>query len=100
MLCSTMTATSPMTNQAFETLQLAVDLCVTQAELARRINRRPQEVWNWLNRDRQAPIDACPFIESVCADPRITCEMLRPDYDGWALIRAGGVLVGATSVAA
>lgn len=95
-----MTATTPMTDQALETLQLAVDLCTTQAELARRINRRPQEVWNWLNRDRQAPIDACPFIESVCADQRITCETLRPDYDGWALIRAGGVLGSATPAAA
>ncbi|WP_264856596.1 transcriptional regulator [Burkholderia cenocepacia] len=80
---------------ALETLLLAVELCGnTQAELARRIGRKPQEVWNWLKRDGQAPIDACPFIEAACADPRVTCETLRPDYDGWAIVRAGGSTPG------
>lgn len=75
------------TPSPLETLQLAVDICATQAELARRINRSPQDVWNWLNRDHQAPVDACPFIENACADPRVICETLRPDYAGWALLR-------------
>lgn len=86
-----MNATTQPIPTALEALTLAVELCDTQAKLARRIGRKPQEVWNWLNRDHQAPIDACPFIEAACADPRVTCETLRPDYDGWALIRAGAV---------
>lgn len=71
-----------------DTLVLAISLCESQAELARRIKRSPQEVWNWLNRDKQVPVDACPFIESAVGDPRVTCETLRPDYEGWALMRA------------
>jgi DNA-binding transcriptional regulator YdaS (Cro superfamily) len=97
----TMTETTPMTATALATLQLAVELCTSQAELARRIGRKPQEVWNWLNRDSQAPIDACAFIEAACSDPRVTCESLRPDYDGWVLLRRGtGLPAGITPAAA
>jgi DNA-binding transcriptional regulator YdaS (Cro superfamily) len=70
-----------------ETLLLAVDLCQTKAELARRINRKPQEINNWLNRGDKVPVEACPFIANACADPRVTCEALRPDYEGWAVLR-------------
>lgn len=72
---------------ALQTLLRAVDLCVTKAELARRIKRSPQEVWNWVNRDKRAPVDACPFIVAACDHPDVTLERLRPDYEGWALLR-------------
>ncbi|WP_429437641.1 transcriptional regulator [Paraburkholderia sp. GAS33] len=79
-------------NPSLETLLLAVHLCNnSQAELARRINRSKQDIWNWLNRDKRAPVDACPFIEAACGDPRVTCELLRPDYEGWALLRASAL---------
>lgn len=80
--------TLPLVSPSLRALQLAVEKFDSQAEFARRIKRRPQEVWNWLNRDHQAPIDACPFIEAACSDDRITCETLRPDYEGWAILRA------------
>lgn len=71
-----------------QTLLLAISLCATKAEFARRIKRSPQEVWNWVNRDKRAPVDACPFIVAACTHPDITLERLRPDYEGWALISA------------
>ncbi|QWC87524.1 helix-turn-helix domain-containing protein [Cupriavidus metallidurans] len=71
---------------ALQTLELAVSLCKTKAEFARRIRRSPQEVWNWVHRDRRAPVDACPFIVAACKHPEVTLEGLRPDYQGWALV--------------
>lgn len=72
---------------ALETLLLAVTLCGSQAEFARRIGRSTQAVWTWVNREKQAPVEACPFIEDAFKDPRITCERLRPDYKGFEILR-------------
>lgn len=72
------------------TLELAVRLCGSQAELARRTESSSQEVWNWINRERKAPIEACPFIVAACRHPDVTLERLRPDYKGWDLLPACG----------
>lgn len=74
---------------ALSTLCRAVELCDNnQALLARRCKRKPQEIWNWINRDKKAPVDACPFIEAACDfNPEVTCEKLRPDYEGWEILR-------------
>lgn len=77
-------------NLALDTLKLAVTLCGTQAEFARRIGCSTQAVWQWINRDKRAPVDACPFIEAAVKDERVTCERLRPDYRGFEIIRDGG----------
>ncbi|WP_232239021.1 transcriptional regulator [Burkholderia oklahomensis] len=71
----------------FETLSLAVDLCGSQADFARRVGVSPQAVRNWIKRDRRASIEACPFIERAVGDSRVICETLRPDYQGWAVLR-------------
>ncbi|WP_202118534.1 transcriptional regulator [Burkholderia pseudomallei] len=78
--------TSPQLSP-FETLSLAVDLCDSQADFARRVGVSPQAVRNWIKRDRRVPIGACPFIERAVGDPRVICETLRPDYQGWAVLR-------------
>jgi len=70
-----------------EVLQLAVDICGSQAEFARRIERTTQAVWTWMNREKQPPVEACPFIEDAMKDVRIICETLRPDYKGWEILR-------------
>lgn len=76
------------TQTPLETLLLAVELCDhSQAEFARRIKRSTQVVWAWINRDKQASVEACPFIEAAVKDPRVTCELLRPDYKGWEILR-------------
>jgi DNA-binding transcriptional regulator YdaS (Cro superfamily) len=56
--------------ESLDALQEAVDLCGTQAELARRIRteERPvlqQHVWNWLNRDYDVPPEAVIPIETA-----------------------------------
>lgn len=71
----------------FETLCLAVSLCDSQADFARRVGVSPQAVSNWIKRDRRTPVEACPFVERAVADPRVVCETLRPDYQGWAVLR-------------
>lgn len=72
---------------ALETLKLAVSLCDSQADFARRIGSSTQAVWQWINRDKRAPVEACPFIEDALKDERITCEKLRPDYRGFEILR-------------
>lgn len=77
----------PLQLSPFETLSLAVDLCDSQADFARRVGVSPQVVRNWIKRDRRAPIESCPFIERAVGDARVVCETLRPDYQGWAVLR-------------
>ncbi|WP_230947758.1 transcriptional regulator [Burkholderia territorii] len=72
---------------------LAIDLCrargISRAEFARRVGVTPQTLHHWIKRDLKAPVEACPFIERECSDPRVRCETLRPDYDGWEIVRSG-----------
>ncbi|MGT2427899.1 transcriptional regulator [Cupriavidus basilensis] len=81
----------PNQDTSLQTLLLAISLSATKAEFARKIERRPQEVWNWVNRDKRAPVDACPFIVAVCRHPEVTLDLLRPDYKGWALLASASL---------
>ncbi len=55
----------------------AIELAGGQSALARLIEAKPQEVWNWAN-GRAIPPDRCPTIERATAG-KVTCEELRPD---------------------
>lgn len=62
-----------------ETLVAALDRAgLTQAELARRIGKRPGHVWAWINRDRRIPAEMCKPIESATGG-LVTRHELRPD---------------------
>ena len=76
-----------------EALQLAVELCGSQSAFAKRMGVNFQVVWNWLNRDKRAPIEVCPFIEDAIKDPRVVCETLRPEYKGWSILRRPRIAV-------
>lgn len=54
-----------------------------QSELARLIGRRPQEIWNWLNRGDEIAAEACTAIE-LATNGAVTRRDLRPD--DWARI--------------
>ena len=56
----------------------AVAIIGTQTLLAAKIGATQQEVWNWLNGQRDIPPSRCPSIERA-TDGRVTCEELRPD---------------------
>ncbi|WP_244827654.1 YdaS family helix-turn-helix protein [Caballeronia sp. TF1N1] len=71
---------------AFDGLMLAVSLCGTQTELARRLGKRPPLVWQWLHRDGGVPIEYVARVVHAVNDPRITPFTLRPDYPYWRLL--------------
>lgn len=81
-----------------ESLNKAIDICGGQASLAKRITAAlpagvkdtvtPQQVWNWLNRDKVVPAQYCPTIEKIC-DGAVRCEDLNPNVD-WAYLRGTG----------
>lgn len=65
-------------------LERAVEICTSQAELARRIggNVKQAHVWNWLNSDSGlAPAEHCRAIETA-TDGEVTRYELRPDVFG------------------
>lgn len=78
-----------------ESLIKAIELCGGQASLAKRITENlpdivvepvtPQQVWNWLNRDKIVPAQYCPTIEKIC-DGKVRCEQLNQFAD-WAVLR-------------
>ena len=63
---------------AMDALRKAIELAGGQAALARRIGKKPQHVWAWLNRDRCVPAEMCKPIERA-VDGRVTRHELRPD---------------------
>lgn len=79
-----------------ESLLKAIDLCGgTQAGFAKLLTENlpstvtepvtPQQVWNWLNRDKVVPAQYCPTIEKICRY-EVRCEDLNRFAD-WAAIR-------------
>lgn len=66
-------------------LDQAIEILKGPKRLADALGVRPNVVSNW--RKRGVPIDECPFVVEACNDPRVTCESLRPDYEGWAILR-------------
>lgn len=69
-----------------DALQLAIDACDGQAELARLIGGKvkPQHVWNWINRDHCVPAEHCRAIERIAEErgAKVTRYDLRPDVFG------------------
>ncbi|MFC7515065.1 helix-turn-helix domain-containing protein [Herbaspirillum sp. GCM10030257] len=83
-----------------ESLQKAIDICGSQANLAKRITESlkpsakpvtPQHIWNWLNRDKSVPAEYCPTIEKVC-ERQVLCEELNDDPD-WEYVRDSAATV-------
>lgn len=79
-----------------ESLLKAIEICGgSQAGLAKRITENlpdnvaepvtPQQIWNWLNRDKIVPAGYCPTIEKIC-DGAVRCEDLNNKAD-WAYLR-------------
>lgn len=58
-----------------------------QAELARRLGLKPQQVNQWVKDNRRVPAAHCPAIESATG---IRCEQLRDDLV-WTRDEAGQV---------
>lgn len=57
-------------------LEKAIEAAGSQAELARRLNKKPAYVWNWLRRDKRVPAEVVLDIESATGVSR---SELRPD---------------------
>ena len=71
-------------------LEEAVQICGSQAELARRIDEKPQTVSAWLKRAARSgilrvPAGHCPSIEEA-TEGRVVCERLNPDVK-WSVVR-------------
>jgi len=59
-------------------LRAAIALAGSQAALARMIDALPQQIGNWLTRDKEIDPVYCARIEaSLCG--RVTRQQLRPD---------------------
>jgi DNA-binding transcriptional regulator YdaS (Cro superfamily) len=80
-----------------ESLLKAIELCGGgQAGFAKLITENlpetvtepvtPQQVWNWLNRDKIVPAQYCPTIEKICKG-EVRCEELNSKAD-WSVLRA------------
>jgi DNA-binding transcriptional regulator YdaS (Cro superfamily) len=67
-----------------DALKRAIELAGGQSSLADKLSSHVGEkisqarVWNWINRDKQAPIEFCALIEKI-VDAQITRQQLRPD---------------------
>ena len=55
-----------------------IDLLVDEAELARRIGKRPGHIWAWINRDHRVPAEMCKPIEHATGGA-VKRHELRPD---------------------
>ena len=74
-----------MTN--LEALQIAVDTAGSQSALARLLDKKQGHVWDWLNKNGQAPAEVCPTIEALTG---VACEDLRSDL-AWTRDEHGNV---------
>ncbi|MGV2862123.1 transcriptional regulator [uncultured Achromobacter sp.] len=59
-------------------LELACSLAGSKAALARLIDALPQQIGNWLTRDKEIDPVYCARIESVL-EGQVTRQQLRPD---------------------
>lgn len=66
-----------MKNKAVE---LAVSIFGSQANFAKELNIKPQNVQMWVYNKRKVPIKHCLLIETLTKKD-VTCEELRPDID-------------------
>ena len=88
-----------MSTSPIDSLRKAIDICGSQAELARRIAEykgnpkvRQAHVWNWLNRDQEVPAHMVIAVEQVTRAPdgsiQVSRGELRPDIYPAATERA------------
>jgi DNA-binding transcriptional regulator YdaS (Cro superfamily) len=77
---------SDFESPSIDGLKLAVSICGTQTELARRLGKKPMFVWQWLHRDGAVPIEYVARVVQAVDDPRVTPFTLRPDYPYWGLL--------------
>jgi DNA-binding transcriptional regulator YdaS (Cro superfamily) len=63
----------------------ARDLIGGTCAVASIVGVKPPTVTQWINGDRQVPIERCPAIERA-TNGAVTCEELRPDFD-WEYLR-------------
>ena len=67
-----------------EALQKAINFAGGQSALAEKLTALSSElvsqarVWNWLKRDRKAPVEFCALIEQIVGGV-VTRQMLCPD---------------------
>lgn len=78
-------------------LEKAVQICGSQAELARRIEEKPQTVSAWVKRAQRrgvlrVPAEHCPSIEEATGG-EVVCEQLNPDVK-WSVLRGRPLNVG------
>lgn len=73
-----------------DALARAVEIAGSQSALASGLSASrggepitAARVWNWVNRDKKAPAEFCPDIESLTG---VSCEELAPDVN-WAVVR-------------
>jgi DNA-binding transcriptional regulator YdaS (Cro superfamily) len=80
-----------------DSLNKAIELCGgSQAGFAKLITEHlqcdqeveidpvtPQQVWNWINRDKAVPVQFCQAIEDLC-NGEVTRKDLRPE-DWWLI---------------
>lgn len=59
-------------------LDQVLDVVGGQAELARAIGAKSQDIWNWARGGRPVPRDRCPAIERATGG-KVVCEELRTD---------------------
>lgn len=59
-------------------LKKAVKLAGGQAKLARALKVKPQNVWNWLERDEKVPAEQVLPIEAATGG-QVSRHELRPD---------------------
>ncbi len=62
-------------------IQLAVDACGGQKQLAEKVGVSPSFVHQWVHGDRPVPAARCIAIEAAC-NSEVTRHDLRPDVFG------------------
>ncbi|CAO3955388.1 transcriptional regulator [Achromobacter mucicolens] len=66
-----------------QALTVAIGLAGSKAALARMIDVLPQQIGNWLTRDKEIDPVYCARIET-CLEGRVTRPQLRPD--DWQIV--------------
>lgn len=77
-----------------QSLLKAIELAGTQSALAKGITDNmpdaddmvtPQQIWNWVNRDKVVPAQYCPAVEKFL-NGAVKCEELNNKVD-WPYLR-------------
>ncbi len=66
-----------MIESSREALRLAVSICKSQHNLAKRIGKKQGHIWAWLNKSK-IPSEMCAAVEKA-TDGKVTKKELRPD---------------------